>query len=269
MLTMDTVLLARIVVYPIKSLDGHAVEQARVLESGALEHDRRFAMCDASGHFINGKRCPAVHRLETFCDPAARTVRFRDKDGGSPVEFHIDGDRGELERWLGGFFGMPMTLQENPDGGFPDDTQFPGPTILSTATLETVASWFEGVSLEEARLRFRANLEVAGVQPFWDDRLFSEEGQPVRFSIGPAHFEGMNPCARCVVPTRSAETGLRDPEFQKKFIAKRRETLPDWADRTRFDHFFRLAVNTRRSPAEPAAGKRVIRVGDPVRIDEG
>jgi uncharacterized protein YcbX len=263
--------LARIIVYPIKSLDGLAVGEARILPSGALEHDRRFAICDASGQFINGKRTDAVHRLQTHCDPVARTVCFRRKDDGPTAEFHIDGDRHELQRWLSEFFGMDVTLEENADGGFPDDTLLPGPTVVSTATLQTVASWFEGVTLDEARLRFRANLEIAGAEPFWEDRLYREEGEPVRFSIGAAQFEGMNPCARCVVPTRSAATGKRDPAFQKVFAANRRHTLPAWVERTRFDHFFRLAVNTRPSPAQPPDGARTIRVGDPVRMvaDDG
>ena len=259
---MNEIRLARIVVYPIKSLDGICVSEARVLPSGALEHDRRFAICDASGRFVNGKRTPAVHRLETYCDPVARTVRFRKKDGGAAVEFHIDGDRPELQSWLSEFFGMRVTLEENADGGFPDDTVLPGPTVISTATLETVAMWFDGMSVDEARLRFRANLEISGSEPFWEDRLFRGEGDAVRFSIGAARFEGMNPCARCVVPTRSTETGDRDYSFQKVFVANRRRALPAWADRDRFDHYFRLAVNTRRSPAEPPDAERTIRVGD-------
>ncbi len=39
--------LARIVIYPVKSLDGVALEQARQLPSGALEHDRQWAIFDA------------------------------------------------------------------------------------------------------------------------------------------------------------------------------------------------------------------------------
>jgi uncharacterized protein YcbX len=257
--------LARIVLYPIKSLDGISVNEARVLPSGALQHDRRFAIVDGAGDFVNGKRTPAVHLLETRCDPEARTVRFRRKDSDETVEFHIDADRRPLERWLGEFIGTDVTLQENDEGGFPDDTLLPGPTVVGAKTLETVASWFEGVSVDEARLRFRANLEIAGVDPFWEDRLYADEDEVVRFSIGDAQFEGMNPCARCVVPMRWSTTGDRDLLFQKVFTIKRRETLPQWAPRARFDHYYRLAVNTRRSPADSA--ERTIRVGDPVRID--
>ena len=73
----------------------------------------------------------------------------------------------------------------------------------------------------------------------------------------------MNPCQRCVVPPRDPETGEGWPDFAQTFRARREETLPDWADRTRFNHFYRLAVNTRAPQSE--AGKRV-RVGDEVQF---
>jgi hypothetical protein len=48
----------------------------------------------------------------------------------------------------------------------------------------------------------------------------------------------------------------------KIFEARRYETLPYWATRSRFDHFYRLAVNTRPLPG--ATG--TIHVGDDVQI---
>jgi hypothetical protein len=41
---------------------------------------------------------------------------------------------------------------------------------------------------------------------------------------------------------------------------RRAATLPDWAERTRFDHFYRLTVNTRA----PRQAGRTVRIGDPV-----
>ena len=51
-------------------------------------------------------------------------------------------------------------LQERLDGGFPDDRDAAGPTVISTESLVEVASWF-GLSLDEARNRFRMNLELS------------------------------------------------------------------------------------------------------------
>ena len=112
------------------------------------------------------------------------------------------------------------------------------------------------------RRKNRNNLEIDDVEPFWEDRLYAEEGEAVRFQIGKVQLEGTYPCQRCVVPTRSPETGKRYDEFAAIFEKQRYETLPYWATRSRFDHFYRLAVNTR-----PVAGcTGTIRVGDEVTI---
>jgi hypothetical protein len=51
--------------------------------------------------------------------------------------------------------------------------------------------------------------------------------------------------------------------FQKRFSDLRRETLPPWAPAARFDHFYRLAVNTRVAPTEHG---KLLRVGDPLQL---
>lgn len=259
---VDMAQLTRIVIFPVKSLDGVTVDAARVLPSGALEHDRRFALLDSQGQFVNGKRTPRIHLLRTGFDLAQRRISF--STGGVAREFHIDSDRRQLDEWLSGFFGLPIRLQENAAAGFPDDTDSPGPTVISAATLIEVTSWFPGISVDDVRRRFRANLEIDGVEPFWEDRLYSEAGRVVRFQVGEVVLEGTNPCRRCVVPTRSPETGERYAEFAATFETRRYETLPFWATRSRFDHFYHLAVNTR-----PVAGRTgTIRVGDEVQIVE-
>ena len=73
-----TATLGRITIYPIKSLDGVDVESVAVLPNGALENDRRFALVDADGHYVNGKRTAAVHRIRAAYDLTQMTVRFDD-----------------------------------------------------------------------------------------------------------------------------------------------------------------------------------------------
>jgi uncharacterized protein YcbX len=45
--------LAKIWLYPIKSLDGIEVEKATILDRGSLEYDREFAFFDAENKFVN------------------------------------------------------------------------------------------------------------------------------------------------------------------------------------------------------------------------
>ena len=97
---------------------------------------------------------------------------------------------------------------------------------------------------------------------FWEDRLYGvDERSVVRFRIGEVNFEGSNPCARCPVPARDPQTAADLVGFQKRFSDLRRETLPPWAPAARFDHFYRLAVNTRVAPTETG---KLLRLGDGV-----
>ena len=255
--------LQRITVYPIKSLEGVSVNRIKVAPGGALEHDREFAVLDGEGNFVNGKRNPKVHLIRSSSDLKAERVTLRIPGEREPVTCHLDHDRVKLEGRLGNFFGFPVKLSQNRAEGYPDDTEASGPTVISAATLREVASWFEGLGEHDMRLRFRANLEIEGAPAFWEDRLFGDPGTVMAFQIGDVRMEGVRPCRRCVVPTRDPVTAEIYPEFQKTFMEKRRETFPPSAAVSRFNHFYRLCVNTRIPASE--SGK-FLKVGDEVKI---
>jgi uncharacterized protein YcbX len=249
--------LGRITIFPIKSLDGVAVETVRITRGGILENDRIYGIYDTEGKVVNGKRTPRVHELRCEFNPKITEVRLWHGDG-SPVQFSLD-DRDPIGKWLGDFFNFPVVLQYEPDKGFPDDRTASGPTIVSKSSLHTVQGWFPELTLESVRRRFRANLELTDCEPFGEDRLFSAPEELRLFKVGPVQFFGHNPCQRCVVPTRDPDTALVVADFQKKFMQLRKEQLPDWANLQRFNHFYRFAVNTSVPPTE--AGKP-LRVGD-------
>jgi hypothetical protein len=159
--------------------------------------------------------------------------------------FSLEGQRQPLGAWLSHYLGLPVTVQENILTGFPDDLNAPGPTLISTATLEAVAQWFPQLDLAEVRRRFRTNLELTNTAPFWEEQLYGESDGGVLFQIGHLTLTGINPCQRCIVPTRSSFTGQSDRTFQRQFVQQRQATLPAWAPRSRFNHFYKLAVNTR------------------------
>jgi MOSC domain-containing protein len=255
--------LSRILTFPIKSLDPIELLQARILSSGALEHDRTWALFEVNGKFVNGKRHAAVHRLRSNTDMEARTVTLDDENGrglGSG-RFSID-DVDELEDWLRAYFGFPVAFRTNGDVGFPDDMDSPGPTIISVATLAEIGRWF-GLKIDDVRRRFRTNIEIDGVPPFWEDRLFGAPGTTVKFCIGDVIFEGINPCQRCVVPPRGPVTGESDDTFVRRFTELRARTLPAWSTRERFNHFYRVAINTRTHGDQ---GGKILHVGDRVEI---
>lgn len=250
--------LAAITLFPLKSGSGQAVSQARVLPCGALEHDRQFALCDGAGRFWNGKRSPAFHRWRTWLSWKRRVLTLWEE--GKEHAWHLDRDRTDLESWFAQRLAGEVRLQEDIERGFPDDLLAPGPTVISTATLETVARWFPTLTVDDVRKRFRANLEIEGVEAFWEDQLYGDAGELRPFRIGSVVWGGVNPCQRCAVPARDPVTGEPLPGFQHVFSVRRAQTLPPWATRSRFDHFYRLAINTRLISGAGLS----IKVGDPV-----
>jgi len=255
--------VALIRIHPIKALDPVSLPACRIATRGGLAGDRVWAMYDAEGRWINGKRSAAVHNLRAGYDLAAGTVTFSLPGSAAAVTFRLPGEVARAEAWLSEYFGQRVALRHNLQG-FPDDTNAPGPTVISTATLETVCGWFPGMTLASARERFRASLEISGVPPFWEDRLFAATaGETVPFRIGEVLFAGVNPCARCVVPSRDPRTGEVIPSFTARFTAARQANVPPWSPAARFDHYFRLAVNTRIPASEWG---KTLRAGDAVAL---
>jgi uncharacterized protein YcbX len=308
---MPSVYLARILLYPIKSLDPVEVLQASITEGGTLRRDREWALFDAQGKVLNAKREPRLHLIRAVYgaeqeadalgakelpdDAAITRVRLSAPgvDGISQAVFNLedgspDSESGNdipvAEAWLSTFLGQPVELRCNNITGFPDDLEASGPTLVSTSSLAATAQWFPprpeepdapgvGFDVQEARLRFRTNLELAsrgagrdgtGVESealpaFWEDQLFGAVSEEVAFRIGPVEFRGRNPCQRCAVPGRDSQTGEVTPRFTRIFSDQRKATLPPWVNPARFNHFYRFAVNTVLAPGQ--AG-RVLRSGD-------
>jgi uncharacterized protein YcbX len=217
---MPTISLIRI--HPIKGLPPADVTAARVLPSGALELDRRWALVDARGRFVNGKNVAAIHTLHAQFDVTVLEVTV---DGRT---FSLTRQGAELAAWCGERLGQAVTWTENAEVGFPDDLEATGPTLVGAASVGAVAAWF-GLTVDGTRRRFEV--------------------------------QAINPCARCVVPSRDAHTGEALAGFQKRFAELRQQHLPPGTSTALFSHYYRFTVNTRIAANE--AGK-VIRVGDVV-----
>lgn len=275
--------LAGIQRYPVKGLDREEREAATLSTEAALAGDRRWVIADRPADepfdpmdaemadFVNGKKTERIHRLRSTVLPAAdggpaiELRRHADPPGAAERFALWDGETGTesavhapVNEFLSDFFDRPVSVRRAA-GGRPDRTHH-GPSVVATATLRELAAWFD-ISIDSARRRFRANLEVDGVAPFWCDRLFADDGEVVEFRVGDATLLGVTPCARCVTPTRDPDTGEVTPDFRGRFIENRRATKPAWTDSTRFDHDFRVMV-TALVP-EAAAGTTVA-VGDAV-----
>lgn len=252
--------LERIRVFPIKGLDGIDIESVDVLDGGTLDHDREFALFDSDGDVINGKRTDRIHALETDYDVETGVLTVTSPDGER--EFEPTTDPEPAEHWFGEYFDCEVELRRDTSRGYVDRREM-GPSVISTETIRTVADWFDDLTAESVRRRLRANLEVSGVPAFWEDRFVGEHAPT--FDVGGVRIEGITPCGRCVVPQRDPDTGDSTPDFRERFVERRRETFPEWADNQAFDHYYTLMIIARIPDAKRGV---TLRVGDSVTITD-
>ncbi|MGZ0746332.1 MOSC domain-containing protein [Haloparvum sp. AD34] len=274
--------VAELVAYPVKSLDGCERERIRLTGDGPLVGDRVYAPVEgavdpadasvgANGGYVNGKSERQIHRIDASYETASPadatpTAVTLDAPGMDTRTFDLPAEADAAGDWLSAFVGYDVDLARE-DGPHQDRSGRFGPSVISEATLEEVASWFEdpAVDAREMRRRFRPNVVLAGCPAFWEDRLFAGHDERVRVRVGDGELTGVGPCARCVVPSRDPETGAELPNFRETFLKRRRETMPEWSGGERFDHDFQLMTTT--AVPESAWGAEVA-VGDEVEILE-
>jgi uncharacterized protein len=256
-------ILSRITIYPVKSLDGMALEKAMITEGGCLLHDREYALSDEEGNFIIGKTNPLVHSLRSTVDFENDTVSFRQQHETTWNQFHLQKEKSSIQSYLTDYFGIRTLLHQNKNGRFMDIPDISGVTIVSTSSLASVSEWFNNMNIDVTRKRFRATVKIEGVPAFWEDHLFSKEKKGIEFKIGEVTMFGMSPRARCVVPTRDPLTGEVIHAFPKTFARQRAASQPEWSTLNEYGHHYHLTVNCYIPPTE--IGKS-IHVGDGLKI---
>ena len=253
----------RITIYPVKSLDGILVQKAQIGNGGSLIHDREYAIIDSNGKYVNGKSNERVHLLRSQINFESEVISLKHENETNWNHFHLQNDKATLDEYLSTFFEMPVELYKNTLGEFLDIPVQSGVTVLSTASLNTVGSWFNNMDIEETRKRCRATIELTAVPAFWEDKLFLEEGKAIEFKIGDIILQGISPRARCIVPTRHPETGEAIHGFQKTFAKQRTANLPPWSTLDDYNHGYYLSVDCYIPPSE---FRKWIAVGDEVLI---
>jgi len=255
--------LTRISIYPIKSLEGLDVTEAQIVQDGALQYDRAWSLFKEDGKWFRAKDSGMLHRIRTAFAEDYSSVTLRLQDSDETHGFNLQSDLAALGDWISDVVEQRVHVRHRL-GGFPDDRSFTGPTVVSTGTLNEVASWYDSLTPEEIHWRMRANLVVDADEPFYEDRLLDDLEHVVAFRIGSAELHGISATGRCVVPTRDPVTGEQLRDFQKVFMAKREETFPVDIKRTeRFKHLFCLTIRTYVPQSE--WGKS-LRIGDSLEV---
>ncbi len=204
-----------------------------------------------------------MHRLRSEIDIDVRAVTLRDESerGLGSESFSIEA-AAPLENWLNAYFGFPSPSGKIAISVFPTTRIRRGRQSSALARLPRSVA---GLVCQSTK--------CAGVfGPISKSTVCRRSGktgssvppeQRSSFASGDVIFEGINPCQRCVVPPRDPLTGESDDTFVRRFTELRARTLPVWSTRERFNHFYRVAINTRTHGDE---GGKVLHVGDSVEI---
>jgi uncharacterized protein YcbX len=254
--------LSKIRIYPIKSLDPVELSAVKI-GARCLLGDRNFAMLNQYGSFINGKATGMVNQLQATFDDRLENVTFNKRGGGEKINFNLNNEIDKVESYLSAFFDTKVNLIKNVEGRLMDVPDESAVTVVSNETLQHLADTLKD-SIDTLRLRFRSNIEISNVPPYWEECLVNYDAENgIAFQIGDVKMIGKSLRARCNVPPRDPFTGETDKTFVKRMIDSRQKNIPGWSQINKMGSLYHLSVDTFIPDSE--IGKE-IRIGDPVLI---
>ncbi|WP_109299774.1 MOSC domain-containing protein [Aquimarina sp. AU474] len=261
---MENPYISKIRIYPVKSLDPIEVNEAEI-GIHSLKYDRAYAMVANDGRYVNGKRTGRVNELKATYDLKKGTIQLSHRKDKIVSEFELKEDNTALNTYLSDFFGLDVFLIHRTKGELMDIPRASSVTIVSEGSIKSIHEDLDKHSLENVRLRFRANIEIAGIPEFWEEKLFKTPGIGIRFKIGDVEMIGVSPRARCNVPPQDPFTGEADRSFARKMMKSRANSLPEDSDLAHYGSMYHLTVNTYLPETEKG---KWITLGDTIEIGE-
>jgi uncharacterized protein YcbX len=217
-------------IYPVKSCRGIDVEEAEVVATG-FRHDREWMVIDQRGVFLSQREHPSLARVTTRLDPVRLTLHAPDLP---PLTIPLDRSTGECRpvtiwndtceaksegieaaQWFSAHLATACQLVRLPGSS----TRSVDPDFSGSEDLVAFADGFPFLLINRASVedlnhrlespipadRFRANIIIAGADPYTEDGWSELE-------IGSVGFRAAKPCARCVVITTDQHDGSRGVE---------------------------------------------------------
>ncbi len=261
---MENPYISKIRIYPVKSLDPIEVSEAEI-GIRSLKYDRAYAMMTHDGHYVNGKRTGRVNELKATYNLHKGIIQLSHRRSGNVSEFELKEGNTALNDYLSNFFSLDILLIHRTKGELMDIPGASSVTVVSEGSIKSIYKDLEKYSLENIRLRFRANIEIAGIPEFWEEKLFKTPGIGMRFKIGDVEMIGISPRARCNVPPQNPFTGEVDRSFARKMMKSRANNLPGDSNLAHYGSMYHLTVNTYLPESEKG---KLITLGDVLEILE-
>jgi uncharacterized protein len=233
--------ISELYIYPIKSLPGIALKEAKVTATG-FEYDRRWMLVDENNLFISQREAPQMTQLHVSLEKDGLLVKHKSSDNSINIPFNVPPSAGrgivtiwddtcegeylsdEADKWFTAMMGIKCRLVYMPDDckrivdqryapadavtSFSDAYPF---LIIGQASLDDLNSRLH-VALPIDR--FRPNIVFTGGDPFEEDLMGN-------FTINSINFYGVKLCARCPIPTIDQNNGIKGKEPLKTLASYR------------------------------------------------
>lgn len=229
---MNKFFLSGLFIYPIKSLGGISLNQARLEEKG-LQFDRRWMLVDEEGTFITQRKYFDLAML-TVNIVDGRLVIWHKTQPDQNISFLLDEDNGKsfpvviwndtatavevnetVSEWFSDFLKFKVRLVKMPVA----EKRMVDPRYASNDEVVSFADGYPCLLIGQSALdglneklenpvkmdRFRPNFVFTGGIPHIEDGFKT-------FYIGETLFSAVKPCARCVLITIDQQTGEKGQE---------------------------------------------------------
>jgi len=245
--------IAALMIYPVKSLAGISVTEARLLETG-LEWDRHWMVVDAGGLFLTQRECPRMALAQPRITPCALELYTPEVEplvvplqAPGPLrrvqvwDDTLDAlDMGEdAALWLQQVLGEPgvRLVRFAPQvqrpcstrwtGGAPSHTQFADgyPVLVTTeASMDPLNARLAAAGLAPVGInRFRPNLVLGALDAHDEDHLtVLEVEMDAERQVRP-RLALVKPCARCPIPNIDPVTAQTHPGVGDALMAYRQD----------------------------------------------
>lgn len=223
--------LSEIWIYPVKSLGGIALKEAKVTVRG-LENDRRWLLVDKNGLFLTQREHPELALFQPEIDAEFLKISYKGKQSEtlkvnvttdyskqkSKVKVQIWEDEvavyevsTEANIWFSERLGFEARLVYMPE----ESHRKVDPDYAVSADNETAFS--DGFpflligqsSLDDLNSRLKNPVPIRRFRPnfvFSGGKAYQEESWR-EFTIGNLPFYGVKPCSRCIMTTVNPELG--------------------------------------------------------------
>lgn len=221
-------ILSQIVVYPVKSLAGIAVERWPVDDKGLL-YDRKWMLIDSAATFLSQRRLPKMALIKTQIEGEQLILSAQGQtdlvlplhpQDGEEIKVMVWHDQclaktcgDAADAWLSKVLHTDCRLvyqadqdlrKVDPDYALDtDQTAFSDGFPFLIVSENSLNALNQAMQLEFDMARFRPNLVIADCESYAEDRWR-------RIVINDIRFRLPKPCSRCSVPTIdpcTAETG--------------------------------------------------------------